>query len=403
MAVFHSEYTIAQIAASIGKSPIVDATTKHWLVWDIATSAYVDTGVYADGQNAATAAEAAADRAEAAAGNAEALQAAIYGAYPTAQIAEASVASIDDGANGIPIKSASVTIQRSFVVDPNIYLAPEDTEHGLPNRAGQIINPRFRCIVFPAAPETEYVITSAISTGTMRAASFPTHPVPGDAATAFVNNTSAVSSVTIETGAVDHFVVVQFLIDTDDAAVTLPAALGEGFSISPAPEAWHTTRLWRTGKNLFDPNNALWHGWTTDGVIGTNNHLWRSSFFRVSAGTTYVWQQKNTVGLHLYMVWFSIDGELLRVDRLPSGDTYVTKVAPTGAWWASVSFYENAGADMQIAQETTASSIEAFSGDTAMSDAGLTTAYGKNSIYAAGGTLDVTYRADITMYLDNRE
>lgn len=46
--IFHSQYTAAQIEASIGKTPRIKASTRTWEVWDIATSAYVDTGVSID-------------------------------------------------------------------------------------------------------------------------------------------------------------------------------------------------------------------------------------------------------------------------------------------------------------------------------------------------------------------
>lgn len=58
--IFHSQYTAAQIEGTIGKSPRIDPVTKHWEVWDINSGAYVDTGVAADAQDAATRAEAAA-------------------------------------------------------------------------------------------------------------------------------------------------------------------------------------------------------------------------------------------------------------------------------------------------------------------------------------------------------
>ena len=43
--VYHSQYTAAQIEASIGKSPRINTTTGTWEVWSISTSSYVDTGV----------------------------------------------------------------------------------------------------------------------------------------------------------------------------------------------------------------------------------------------------------------------------------------------------------------------------------------------------------------------
>lgn len=46
--IFHSQYTAAQIEASIGKTPRIKASTRTWEIWDIATSAYVDTGVSID-------------------------------------------------------------------------------------------------------------------------------------------------------------------------------------------------------------------------------------------------------------------------------------------------------------------------------------------------------------------
>lgn len=46
--IFHSQYTAEQIEASIGKTPRIKSSTRTWEVWDIATSAYVDTGVSID-------------------------------------------------------------------------------------------------------------------------------------------------------------------------------------------------------------------------------------------------------------------------------------------------------------------------------------------------------------------
>ena len=48
--IFHSQYTAAQIEASIGKTPRIKTSTRTWEVWDISTSAYVDTGVSIDTQ-----------------------------------------------------------------------------------------------------------------------------------------------------------------------------------------------------------------------------------------------------------------------------------------------------------------------------------------------------------------
>lgn len=46
--IYHSAYTAAQIEASIGKTPRIKAATRTWEIWDISTSAYVDTGVSID-------------------------------------------------------------------------------------------------------------------------------------------------------------------------------------------------------------------------------------------------------------------------------------------------------------------------------------------------------------------
>ncbi len=48
--IYHSQYTAAQIEASIGKTPRIKAATRTWEIWDISTSAYVDTGVSIDTQ-----------------------------------------------------------------------------------------------------------------------------------------------------------------------------------------------------------------------------------------------------------------------------------------------------------------------------------------------------------------
>lgn len=55
--IFHSQYTAAQIEASIGKSPRINSTTKMWEIWDIASGAYVSTGVVAESAEYASEAE----------------------------------------------------------------------------------------------------------------------------------------------------------------------------------------------------------------------------------------------------------------------------------------------------------------------------------------------------------
>lgn len=46
--IFHSQYTAQQIEDSIGKTPVVNYNTRTWLIWDIETSQYVDSGVSVD-------------------------------------------------------------------------------------------------------------------------------------------------------------------------------------------------------------------------------------------------------------------------------------------------------------------------------------------------------------------
>ena len=62
--IYESQYTIQQIEDSIGKTPIIDPDTKEWKVWDIATSAYVGTGVIAESETYAEAAAASAQVAQ---------------------------------------------------------------------------------------------------------------------------------------------------------------------------------------------------------------------------------------------------------------------------------------------------------------------------------------------------
>lgn len=88
--IFHSQYTAAQIEGSIGKSPRINSSS-HWEVWDIETGAYVDTGVSADAQEAATRAEAAAVAALESAGNAGASATAASGSARAAETAAASL------------------------------------------------------------------------------------------------------------------------------------------------------------------------------------------------------------------------------------------------------------------------------------------------------------------------
>ena len=46
--IYHSQYTAAQIEASIGKTPRIKVSTRTWEIWDIATCQYVDTGISVD-------------------------------------------------------------------------------------------------------------------------------------------------------------------------------------------------------------------------------------------------------------------------------------------------------------------------------------------------------------------
>ena len=151
--VYRSVYTIAQIEASIGKTPIIDQTTNEWMIWDIAAMQYVGTGISAAAQQSAadaaasaaaaaqSAAGAAADRAAtqtaaqsatssaaaaqgsrdsaaasaaAAAASAESVDAdelnrRILAAFPVVT-ASGAVASVPDGADGIPVKTMTVDI-----------------------------------------------------------------------------------------------------------------------------------------------------------------------------------------------------------------------------------------------------------------------------------------------------
>lgn len=50
--IYHSTYDADQIQAQIENGvPRINSTNKHWEVWDIETSAWVDTGVVAQGQD----------------------------------------------------------------------------------------------------------------------------------------------------------------------------------------------------------------------------------------------------------------------------------------------------------------------------------------------------------------
>lgn len=88
--IFHSQYTAAQIEASIGKSPRINESSQ-WEVWDIAVGAYVDTGISADAQEAATRAEAAAAAAQGSAGDADTSATAASNAASAAEAAAASL------------------------------------------------------------------------------------------------------------------------------------------------------------------------------------------------------------------------------------------------------------------------------------------------------------------------
>lgn len=112
--IFHSQYTAAQIEASIGKTPIVDGDTHEWKVWDIATGAYVGTGVIAE---SAEYADAAADSADSAAASAQAA-AESASAVDLGKIAPivhnertAKEIEFDDGADDIPLVKLEVDAQ----------------------------------------------------------------------------------------------------------------------------------------------------------------------------------------------------------------------------------------------------------------------------------------------------
>lgn len=136
--IYRSVYSAAQIEASIGKTPIIDSTSREWKVWDINTGAYVGTGIIAESAASAqqaqaaaltahqassdalgargaalqaqAAAEAAADRAEAAAADLDETNRRALGAYPT-ESASGPAASFADGADGIPVKALTVAVE----------------------------------------------------------------------------------------------------------------------------------------------------------------------------------------------------------------------------------------------------------------------------------------------------
>lgn len=89
--IFHSQYTAAQIEGTIGKSPRINPVTLTWEVWDIASGAYIDTGVAADAQDAADRAEAAAVAAAASEKDAEDAATAAEGAATRAETAASTL------------------------------------------------------------------------------------------------------------------------------------------------------------------------------------------------------------------------------------------------------------------------------------------------------------------------
>lgn len=129
--IYRSQYTAEQIEASIGKTPIIDPTTKTWKVWDIETSAYVDTGIDASAQASALDSEAwavgtrggvpvsSSDEtyennakwwAEGAADSAEAANDIALKSYVVFEKSGNSVY-FEDGADEVPVKSAMAAIK----------------------------------------------------------------------------------------------------------------------------------------------------------------------------------------------------------------------------------------------------------------------------------------------------
>lgn len=135
--IYHSQYTAAQIEASIGKTPIIDSTTKTWKVWDIETSAYADTGIDASAQASALDAEAwavgtrngepvsSSDEAyhnnakwwaEGAADSAEAANDIALKSFVVFEKSGNPV-TFDDGADGVPVKALSVGLKATQDLD----------------------------------------------------------------------------------------------------------------------------------------------------------------------------------------------------------------------------------------------------------------------------------------------
>lgn len=402
--IYRVPYDAANIAAWCGKTPVIDPDTKHWLVWDIATMDWVDTGIYADGQAAAAAAEAAAARAEAAAGNAEALQAAIYGAYPNAQISEASVASIHDGADGIPVKALSLTLTGvGYAFAPNLYINPDDA---FKPAWYAVLLPR--TIVVPCEGGKTYTVTTGLSS-TLRVASFPAYPSPGDTPTA--HNTATGTTVTLTTDASDVFILVQLFVNAEASNTAFATAIA-GFTVKDEDNntpSWTTVRVHRVGKNLINRSQLMPGMWGSSGDPGSStNGRYHSLLFPVTGGASYAWSASNGYsGGKIYTVWFDADGAELSRSPLNSGTTSVVVEAPATAAYASVSVYlPSDQAWVQFERGSVATAHEAYSAQTVTltladgtTDTPLTTKLGSNDIYADAGAVSVTYRADPTLYI----
>lgn len=363
--------------------------------------------------NAETAAEVAQAAAEAAQAAAEAaverldpdeVERRILAAFPTDSVSNQAVASFPDGADGIPVQSLSADLTGAgYAFAPDVYINPNDSF-----KAAWYGNPLPRTIVVPCEGGKTYTVTTGLSS-TLRVASFPAYPSPGDTPTAY--NTATGTTVTLMTGADDAFILVQLFVNAEASNTAFATAIA-GFSIKDEDNntpSWATIRVHRVGKNLINRSVLMLGMWGSSGDPGgSTNGRYHSLFIPVTGGASYAWSASNGyTGGRIFTVWFDANGVELSRSPLNSGTTSVVVEAPANAAYASVSVYLPSNqAWCQFERGDAVSAYEAYSAQTVTltiadgtTDAALTTALGNNDIYADAGTVSMTYRADPTLYV----
>lgn len=358
------------------------------------TPSATNNAKYFAAQSAASAAEAAASAASI---DPTEINRRILASYPHST-ASGAVASISDGADGIPVRSVAVDLTgaRTFAQVPNVFL----NASGIPTLLNDA---KQRTIVFPCAGDglTIWTVANGLASAHMRIASFAVFPENGSVPSVFSSSDSGASvSVTPADG--DKWIMAQ-MFTNDDADATPASAFGDGFGISPAP-VWEIVRVHRSGKNLA-PAATLSNYWGSG--MNLQGGGYHTPLFRVQPGAKYTWHVKTarTEG-PTRGVWFGSKMDRISGFVIPNdGSTQVTVTAPENAEWVSLSYFTIQEA-FQFERGETATAITAHSEAAAMLDlsdgtlsAPLTTAEGNDDIFADAGEITVDYRADPTLYI----